>query len=78
MAINKLIEDIVDVLCHVNIRITHCYKEPNQLIDWLANMVMNSSIFNTYLSTQHLPTGINGKVTLLIELFGVKYNSPED
>jgi len=48
------------VLRQATVRFTHCYREANQLVDWLATMAMNSQASNTYVSYQQLPKGEKG------------------
>ncbi|KAH0648148.1 hypothetical protein KY285_033396 [Solanum tuberosum] len=58
--LNKVIEDTSALLRQATTRFTHCYREDNQLVDWLAKMAMNSQASNIYVSYQQLPKGENG------------------
>ncbi|KAK6776388.1 hypothetical protein RDI58_027389 [Solanum bulbocastanum] len=58
--LNKVIEDTSTLLRQATVKFTHCYREVNQLADWLAKMAMNSQASNTYLSYQQLHKGAKG------------------
>ncbi|KAK4709986.1 hypothetical protein R3W88_004499 [Solanum pinnatisectum] len=54
---NEATSSILDL---ASIKFEHCYREANQLADWLAKMAMNSQTRNIYLSAQQLPKAAKG------------------
>lgn len=53
-----------DSLNNATVKFNHCYREANQLTNWLAKMVSNSEDSNRYLSEQELPNGAKGPFLL--------------
>ncbi|XP_059294498.1 uncharacterized protein LOC132047475 [Lycium ferocissimum] len=62
--LNRIIEETSDKLKHATVKFTHCYREANQLADWLAKMAMNSHDNNIYLSDQEHSNGAKGSFLL--------------
>ncbi|KAH0707789.1 hypothetical protein KY285_011207 [Solanum tuberosum] len=58
--INRIIEETSEMLKQATIRFTHCYREANQLTDWLVKMAMDSHDSSIYLSANELPNGAKG------------------
>lgn len=55
--LNKIIQDTTELLRQATVKLTHCYREANQLADWLAKLAMDSQADNMYFSAQQLPKG---------------------
>ncbi|KAH0696221.1 hypothetical protein KY290_013579 [Solanum tuberosum] len=58
--LNRIMEATSSILDLASIKFEHCYREANQLADWLAKMAMNSQTSNIYLSAQQLPKAAKG------------------
>ncbi|KAK6796465.1 hypothetical protein RDI58_004166 [Solanum bulbocastanum] len=58
--LNRIIEATSSILDLASIKFEHCYREANQLADWLAKMAVNSQTSNIYLSAQQLPKAAKG------------------
>lgn len=53
------------MIVHDHAQYAHCYREANQLADWLAKLTMNAQVSNLYFSDQQPPHGAKG--TFLID-----------
>lgn len=62
--INRIIEETSEMLKQNTVKITHYYREANQLANWLAKFAMNSHDGSIYLSANELPNGAKGPYLL--------------
>lgn len=60
----RLIEDIVDMMSQVEVNISHCYREANQVADMLAKNAATSGITAFFFSFQQLPENVKGPFQL--------------
>lgn len=58
--INKIIDEILQILNHINVKTRHCFREANKVADQLAKIGSTSDVGSFYYSFQQLPTGVKG------------------
>ena len=64
MKLKKVVDNIKSIKNRIGIQVTHCFREGNQVADWLAKLASTSTQILITQSLSHLPRQARGFIQL--------------